>query len=169
MRTDIGAQLTELMGDLSAMSAEINAESEQAAQKAALIIRDHQTRIFAKAHFKRDKASHVYKNAGGGLITVTKRKIGKVRTKMLVGFDSETLREYPELLMIEFGRPGKSARHSSSTMKRKGKEVKKGKFPEEAVVMPIRVGFEAAKEQALAVYSEDMLDKTEKLFINNRR
>lgn len=166
MKTDIGAQITELMGDLSAMSAEINAESEQAAQKAALIIRDHQTRIFAKAHFKRDKASHVYRNAGGGLITVTKRKIGKVRTKMLVGFDSETLREYPELLMIEFGRPGKSARHSKVTDSR-GR--KKGKFPEEAVVMPIRVGFEAAKEQALAVYSEDMLDKTEKLFINNRR
>ncbi len=165
MKTDIGAQLTELMGDLSAMSAEINAESEQAAQKAALIIRDHQTRIFAKAHFKRDKASHVYKNAGGGLITVTKRKIGKVRTKMLVGFDGETLREYPELLMIEFGRPGKSARHSKATDIR-GR--KKGKFPEEAVVMPIRVGFEAAKEQALAVYSENMLDKTEKLF-NNRR
>lgn len=166
MKTDIGAQITELMGDLSAMSAEINAESEQAAQKAALIIRDHQTRIFAKAHFKRDKASHVYRNAVGGLITVTKRKIGKVRTKMLVGFDSETLREYPELLMIEFGRPGKSARHSKVTDSR-GR--KKGKFPEEAVVMPIRVGFEAAKEQALAVYSEDMLDKTEKLFINNRR
>ena len=165
MKTDIGAQLTELMGDLSAMSAEINAESEQAAQKAALIIRDHQARIFAKAHFKRDKASHVYRNAGGGLITVTKRKIGKVRTKMLVGFDSETLREYPELLMIEFGRPGKSARHSKTTDSR-GR--KKGKFPEEAVVMPIRVGFEAAKEQALAAYSEDMLDKTEKLF-NNRR
>lgn len=165
MKTDIVAQITELMGDLSAMSAEINAESEQAAQKAALIIRDHQTRIFAKAHFKRDKASHVYRNAGGGLITVTKRKIGKVRTKMLVGFDSETLREYPELLMIEFGRPGKSARHSKATDSR-GR--KKGKFPEEAVVMPIRVGFEAAKEQALAAYSEDMLDKTEKLF-NNRR
>lgn len=145
---------------------EIDEVSREAGSKAAQVIKREQQRIFAKARFKRDKASHVYKNAGGGLITVTKRKIGKVRTKMLVGFDSETLREYPELLMIEFGRPGKSARHSKATDSR-GR--KKGKFPEEAVVMPIRVGFEAAKEQALAVYSEDMLDKTEKLFINNRR
>ena len=37
---------------------------------------------------------------------------------------------------------------------------------EEAVVMPIRVGFEAAKEQALAAYSEDMLEKAEKLWKN---
>lgn len=163
MKTDIGAQLTELMGDLSAMSAEINAESEQAAERAAAIIKNEQCRIFAKANFKRNKASHVYKNASGGLITVTKRKIGKVRTKMLVGFDSETLREYPELLMIEFGRPGKSVRHSKATDSR-GR--KKGKFPEEAVVIPIRVGFEVAKEQALAAYSENMLDKTEKLWKN---
>lgn len=164
MIADISRQISELIGDLSGMSAEIDAESEAAAEKAAYVIRNEQARIFAKASFKRDKAKHKYKNVNGGLITVTKRKIGKVRTKMIVGFDTETLREYPELLLIEFGRPGKSPKRSDplDSLKRK-----KGDFPKAAVVMPIRVGFELAKEQALQEYSEDMLDKAEKLF--NRR
>lgn len=164
MIADISRQISELIGDLSGMSADIDAESEVAAEKAADVIRSEQARIFAKASFKRDKAKHKYKNVNGGLITVTKRKIGTVRTKMIVGFGTETLREYPELLLIEFGRPGKSPKHSKTldTLNRK-----KGDFPAAAVVMPIRAGFELAKEQALQAYSEDMLDKAEKLF--NRR
>lgn len=158
---DICAQLTELIGDLSAMSAELNAESEKAAEKAARVIQSEQRRIFAKASFKRDKKSHKYKFASSAQIGITESKSGKYRVKMQVGFDTETLREYPELLMIEFGRPGKSPRHSKST-DTLGR--KKGEFPEAATVMPIRAGFELAKEQALKAYSEDMLDKAEELF-----
>ena len=160
---DICGQISDLIGDLSGMEAQLNAESEAAAYRAAKIIQGEQRRIFAKASFKRDKASHKYKFASSGNISITERKIGKYRVKMQVGFDTETLREYPELLMIEFGRPGKSPRHSKSTDKLKRK---KGDFPEAATVMPIRTGFELAKEQALKAYSEDMLDKAENLWKN---
>lgn len=158
---DICGQISDLIGDLSGMEAQLNAESEKAAEKAAWVIQSEQRRIFAKASFKRDKQSHTYKLANEGQISITKRNIGKYRVKMQVGFDTETLREYPELLMIEFGRPGKSPRHSKST-DTLGR--KKGEFPEAATVMPIRTGFELAKEQALKAYSEDMLDKAEELF-----
>lgn len=158
---DICAQINDLIGDLSGMSADLEAESETAAMRAANVIASEQRRIFAKAHFKRTKTKHVYKNVGGDLIKISRAKAGKAQVKLCVGFDTETLREYPELLIIEFGRPGKSPRHSGDTDKL-GR--KKGDFPERATVMPIRVGFELAKEDALKAYADDMLDKAEELF-----
>ena len=158
---DICGQISNLIGDLSGMETQLNAESEAAAYRAAKIIQGEQRRIFAKANFKRDKKSHKYKFASGSHIEITERKIGKYRVKMQVGYTAETLREYPELLLIEFGRPGKSPRYSKST---DSLGRKKGEYPEAATVMPIRTGFELAKEQALKAYSEDMLDKAEELF-----
>lgn len=161
---DICAQLNDLIGDLSAMASELTAESEAAAEKAAGVIASEQRRIFLKAHFERDKKGHVYKNVGQELISIAKRKTGRARVKMMVGFDTETLRKYPELLEIEFGRPGISPRHKSRTDKL-GR--KKGEFPEEATVMPIRVGFQNAKEAALKTYADEMFDKASQLY--NRR
>lgn len=158
---DICAQINDMIGDLSGMSRELVSESETAAVRAAEVIASEQRRIFAKAHFERNKEKHVYKNVGGGLISISRRRAGAAQVKICVGFDSEVLREYPELLIIEFGRPGKSARHSGSTDKL-GR--KKGTFPEAATVMPIRVGFELAKEKALQTYADDMLGKAENLF-----
>lgn len=161
---DICAQINDLIGDLSKMGSQLAAESELAAEKAAQVIASEQRRIFMKARFRRDKEKHVYKNAGYGLISISKRKTGRARVKMMVGFDTETLRKYPELLEIEFGRPGISPRHKSRTDKL-GR--KKGEFPEEATVMPIRVGFQNAKEQALKTYADEMFDKASELY--NRR
>lgn len=143
------------------MQGELSDESEAAAENAARLIAVQQRRIFAQANFLREKEKHVYKGANEGLISITKRKTGKARVKMLIGFDTETLRKYPELLVIEFGRPGKSPEHSGSTDKR-GR--KKGKFPEYATVMPIRVGFQLAKEEALRQYAKEMFDKAQNLF-----
>lgn len=158
---DICAQINDMIGDLSGMSRELVSESETAAVKAAGVIASEQRRIFAKANFKRDKDKHVYRNVGGSLISIAQRKAGAAQVKVCVGFDTETLREYPELLVIEFGRPGKSPQHSGDTDKL-GR--KKGSFPEAATVMPIRVGFELAKEKALQTYADDMLGKAGELF-----
>ena len=95
------------------------------------------------------------------LIQISKKKIGKARIKAYVGFDTQTIKEYPELILIEFGRPGKSPRHSKTTDKLKRK---KGSFPEAATVMPIRAGFNLAKESALAAYAQDMFDRAQQLF-----
>ncbi len=163
-RDDICLQLTRLCGDLSGMQAEINAASEAAAEAAAKVIQQEQERVFKKAHFKRTKKRHRYQNANEGLITISKRKLNSSRFRLAVGFDTPTLKAYPELVMIEFGRPGKSPEHSKNTDKL-GR--KKGKFPEAATVMPIRTGFELAKEKAFRAYSENMLDKVQRQF--NRR
>lgn len=163
---DICAQINDMIGDLSGMSRELVSESETAAVRAAEVIASEQRRIFAKANFKRGKEKHVYKNVGGNLISIARQKAGAAQVKICVGFDTETLREYPELLVIEFGRPGKSPKHSGTkTRKTKKREsVEKGTFPEAATVMPIRVGFELAKEKALQTYADDMLGKAGELF-----
>lgn len=158
---DICAQINDLIGDLSGMSRELAAESEGAAVRAAEIIASEQRRIFAKANFMRDKEKHVYKNVSGDLIKIARQKAGAAQVKICVGFDTETLNDNPELLIIEFGRPGKSPRRSGITDKL-GR--KKGTFPEKATVMPIRVGFELAKEEALKTYAAAMFDKAEELF-----
>lgn len=178
---DICDQINELIGDLTGMQREMTAESDIALDKAAAVVAAEQRRIFAQAHFERDKKKHVYKYADGSLIRVTKKKLGRAKLKAYIGFDTPTLRAYPELILVEFGRPGKSARHSKDTeeveVKRKVKGKffkqktrftrKKGKFPEVATVMPIRAGFNLAKESALAAYAEDMFDRAEEIF--NRR
>ncbi len=161
---DICLQLTRLCGDLSGMQAEINTASGNAAETAAKVIQQEQERVFKKAHFKRTKKRHRYQNANEGLITISKRKLTSSRLRLAAGFDTPTLKAYPELVMIEFGRPGKSPGHSKNTDKL-GR--KKGKFPEAATVMPIRTGFELAKEKAFKAYSENMLDKVQRQF--NRR
>ncbi len=162
---DICLQLTQLCGDLSGMQAEINTASGNAAEAAAKTIQAEQRRVFAKANFERDKKkSRTYKNAGGDLIAIYKSNPKRGMSKFEIGYDTRTLRVYPELLVIEFGRPGKSPGRSKNTDKL-GR--KKGKFPEAATVMPIRTGFELAKEKAFKAYSENMLDKVQRQF--NRR
>lgn len=153
---DICDQINELIADLTGMQREMTAESEIALDKAAEVIAADQRRIFAQARFLRDKENHVYKYADSSLIRVSKKKLGTAKIRAYIGFDSETLDEYPELILVEFGRPGKSDRHSRSTDKN-GR--KKGDFPAAANVMPIRAGFNLAKENALAVYADAMFER----------
>lgn len=158
---DICAQIDNLIDDLNLMQCEMTAESDIALDKAAAVIAAEQRRIFAQAKFLRDKKNHVYKYADSSLIRVTKNKLGRAKIKAYIGFDTPTLEAYPELILVEFGRPGKSARHSEDTDKN-GR--KKGTFPDVATVMPIRAGFNLAKESALATYAEDMFNRARELF-----
>ena len=161
---DICGQIENLIEDLNVMQREMTAESEIALEKAAEVIAAEQRRIFAQAHFERGE-KRVYKYANESLIRVTKKKLGRAKLKAYVGFDTETLKAYPELILVEFGRPGKSPRHSKGTDKL-GR--KKGDFPAAATVMPIRAGFNLAKESALAAYAEDMFNRAAELFRGGR-
>lgn len=158
---DICDQINALIGDLTAMQREMTAESDRALDKAAEVIAESQRRIFAKANFRGDKENHAYKFADSSLIKISKKKLGRAKIKAYIGFDAETISEYPELLLVEFGRPGKSDRHSRSTDKL-GR--KKGDFPEAATVMPIRVGLNLAKESAFAAYADAMFDRAAELW-----
>lgn len=158
---DFCDQINSLIGDLTDMQREMTAESDVALDKAAAVIAAEQRRIFAQANFLRDKKNHVYKYADSSLIRVTKKKLGRAKIKAYIGFDTPTLEAYPELILVEFGRPGKSARRSKDTDKN-GR--KKGDFPQYATVMPIRAGFNLAKESALAAYKDDMLNRAAELW-----
>lgn len=161
---DICAQIDNLIEDLNVMQREMTAESEIALEKAAEVIAAEQRRVFAQAHFKREE-KRVYKYVNDSLIRITKKKLGRAKLKAYVGFDTETLKAYPELILVEFGRPGKSANHSKRTDKL-GR--KKGDFPAAATVMPIRAGFNLAKESALAAYAEDMFNRAAEIFNGGR-
>lgn len=147
------------------MEREISAVNQTALEKAAAVIVAEQRRIFAQAKFLRDKKKHVYKGANNSLISMKFKKIGRAKIKAYIGFDTPTLNAYPELILVEFGRPGKSPRHTSDTEEVKNKKGKvrftrkKGIFPAEATVMPIRAGFNLARENALSAYADEMFNR----------
>lgn len=167
---DICAQIDNLIEDLNVMQREMTAESEIALDKAAAVIAAEQRRVFAQAHFERDNKKRVYKNVNDSLIRITKKKLGRAKLKAYIGFDTPTLKAYPELILVEFGRPGKSPRHSGTKTRRtkKRESVEKGDFPAAATVMPIRAGFNLAKESALAAYAEDMFNRAAEIFRGGR-
>ena len=134
---DLSAEIMDMIGDSRKMVSEVESLSPTAARESAEIIAQEQRRIFNKAKFERNKKKHIYKMVESG-------------------FDTPTLKKYPELTIIEFGRPGKSPRYSKKTDKN---GHKKGDFPEAAQVMPVRMGFRAAKEKAFRHYADRLMNK----------
>lgn len=148
------AEISRLIDSLNRAVTDVENGTEEAALQAAEIIRDEQQRLFSKADFKRDKRSHQYNRANESLIKIKRddRARGKVY-KLRIGYDTETLRRYPELLVIEFGRPGKS-RNRRSKKDKLGR--KKGDFP--AHISHIRAGFFLAKEKAVNTFNERLME-----------
>ena len=137
---------------------EIDEVSREAGSKAAQVIKREQQRIFAKARFRRDRKSHKYKFPPPGVIKQFWRPWGQHRVVFKVGFPADVIKRYPELLCVEFGRPGiyYNGDNGKETDKR-GRVI--GKFPRMAVTMPIRTGFLLAKEEALNVYRDVMFNR----------
>ena len=144
------AEISSLISDLERSIKDVDAAVPAAALSAAEVIRNEQVRLLAKAHFKRDKKNHVYKMVSGSLITIQQDKASKRFFKLRIGYDTPTLRENPELLVIEFGRPGKSKGRMkpTDTLGRK-----KGSFPS---APHIRTGFFLAKEKAADKFNETL-------------
>lgn len=156
---DVTTQIMDLIGDELKAVAEVEALSPQAAEESANIIAAEQRRILANAPFKRDKPKHQYNNIGAAVIRVVQGKGLRHRAVFESGFTSEDIEKYPELIEIEFGRPGKTPRYSGKIDKL-GR--KKGEFP--AQVMPVRAGFQTAKEKAFRHYAKRLLDKTSEIY-----
>ena len=156
------AAVSALISDLNKAVNDVDSSASGAAYAAAEIIRREQARLLAKASFKRDKKKHQYRFADGNLIKITRDKTVAGRLfKLRVGYDTETLRQYPELLVIEFGRPGKSKNRSKPTDSR-GR--KKGSFPAEATVSHIRAGLFLAKDEAVNAFNEKLFEIVRKDF-----
>ena len=147
-------QINALAEKLDRMSEDVSAEAESAAKEAAEIIAREQRRLLSKALFKERKADLI------GLIRVRKDSSRKYY-RLKIGYDSDAIRQHPELLVIEFGRPGKSARRSKLT---DSLGRKKGDFP--PMTPHIIPGFYLAKEEAAEHFRQRLLEAARRQWEN---
>lgn len=147
-------QINALAEKLDRMSEDVSAEAESAAKEAAEIIAREQRRLLSKALFKKHKADLI------GLIRVRKDSSRKYY-RLKIGYDSDAIQQHPELLVIEFGRPGKSARRSKLT---DSLGRKKGDFP--PMTPHIIPGFYLAKEEAAEHFRQRLLEAARRQWEN---
>lgn len=139
-------QINQLVSALDRMDESVNAGALQAAQESAEIIAREQKRLLSAANFAHPKADLQ------GLIKVQKSS-GKKYYKLKIGYDSEAIKQHPELLVIEFGRPGKSARRMKPT---DSLGRKKGDFPPQTP--HIIAGFTLARDEAAEHFRDRMAE-----------
>lgn len=147
-------QINALAEKLDRMSEDVSAEAESAAKEAAEIIAREQRRLLSKALFRERKADLI------GLIRVRKDSSRKYY-RLKIGYDSDAIQQHPELLVIEFGRPGKSARRSKLT---DSLGRKKGDFP--PMTPHIIPGFYLAKEEAAEHFRQRLLEAARRQWEN---
>ena len=147
-------QINALAEKLDRMSEDVSAEAESAAKEAWEIIAREQRRLLSKALFKEHKADLI------GLIRVRKDSSRKYY-RLKIGYDSDAIQQHPELLVIEFGRPGKSARRSKLT---DSLGRKKGDFP--PMTPHIIPGFYLAKEEAAEHFRQRLLEAARRQWEN---
>lgn len=147
-------QINALAEKLDRMAEDVSAEAESAAKEAAEIIAREQRRLLSKALFREHKADLI------GLIRVRKDSSRKYY-RLKIGYDSDAIQQHPELLVIEFGRPGKSARRSKLT---DSLGRKKGDFP--PMTPHIIPGFYLAKEEAAEHFRQRLLEAARRQWEN---
>ncbi len=152
-------QVTELVVKLDHMARDVDEGALNAAKESAEMIAREQKRLLSAADFARPTANLA------GLIRVRQDKKSKYY-RLSIGYDSEAIRQHPEVLVIEFGRPGRSARRMSPTEQnfeyvRDGKLVKvtgrrKGNFPPQTP--HIIAGYLIARNEAAQHFQDRMLE-----------
>lgn len=139
-------QINLLVQDLDQMSQAVEEGAVEAANEAAEMIAAEQKRLLSSAHFQRKNADLA------GLIKV-KKSSSKKYYRLNIGYDSAAIKAHPEVLVIEYGRPGKSARRMKTTDKL-GR--KKGDFPPQTP--HIKPGFILAKDKAAEHFRERLME-----------
>lgn len=139
-------QINLLVRDLDQMSRAVESGAVAAAEESAEMIAAEQKRLLSAASFRNKTADLA------ALITV-KRSGSKKYYRLNIGYDSAAIKAHPEVLVIEYGRPGKSARRMKSTDKL-GR--KKGDFPPQTP--HIKPGFILAKDKAAGHFRDRLLE-----------
>ena len=139
-------QINLLVRDLDQMSRAVESGAVAAAEESAEMIAAEQKRLLAAASFRNKTADLA------ALITV-KQSRSKKYYRLNIGYDSAAIKAHPEVLVIEYGRPGKSARRMKSTDKL-GR--KKGDFPPQTP--HIKPGFILAKDKAAGHFRDSLLE-----------
>lgn len=102
-------QIYEMMNAIGDAVEQVEERSYAAARSAATLIANEQQRLLRKKHPKFAPFIKIMEESG------MRRNITNYslkRHKFLIGYDTETLHEHPELLVIEFGRPGIVGAHT---------------------------------------------------------
>lgn len=152
------SQITQFMQALDAMDAAVDVKLSEVADECAQMIEQEQKRLLATQHPQLTS-----------LVKVAAKTRGDKYVRVKVGYDSDTIRDHFELLVIEFGRPGKSARCSGEYEKkiRKGetKAHRKGEFP--TSVSHIRAGYDVAQEKIVQHFEEVLMNTAAERFSND--
>ena len=152
------SQITQFMQALDAMDAAVDVKLAEVADECAAMIEQEQKRLLATQHPQLTS-----------LVKVAARTVKDKYVKVKVGYDSDTIRDHFELLVIEFGRPGKSARCSGEYEKkiRKGetKAHRKGEFP--TSVSHIRAGYDVAHNKILQHFEDVLMNTAAERFSND--
>ena len=148
------AEIQRLVSDLDGMGRDADQGALQAMQEAAEMIASEQKRLLAAAPF-RERTTDL-----SALIKVVRSDTKKYK-RLRIGYDSEAIKQHPEVLVVEFGRPGKSARRMKPT---DSLGRKKGEFPPQTP--HITAGFFLAKEKAAAHFREKMMEIVQRRWNN---
>lgn len=140
-------QISDLVRDLDSMLTDVDSGAVAAAEESAEIIRQEQLRLLSAAPFKNKRADLA------GLIRIAKSSSSKYYS-LKIGYDSTAINAHPEVLVIEFGRPGKSARRMKKT---DSLGRKKGDFPPQTP--HIITGFLLSRDRA----AENFLNRLEEI------
>lgn len=164
-------QIEALLRDIGKMPAAINEAAASAMDEAAQLIANEQKRLLSTAHFKHSTVNLA------SLIKVEPIKLTETDNYLGrgIGYSTEAIRRYPELLVIEYGRPGKSARRMSPYQKdfimttRNGKKVmvkerRKGEFPQYEVCPHIYAGFYIGADKASKHFRDALCEVLEKIW-----
>lgn len=143
---EMQAQITALVSALDRMDESVSEGVVEAAEEATSIIMREQKRLLSAANFAHPTADLA------SLIKVQKGKNTKYY-KLKIGYDSEAARQHPEVFVIEFGRPGKSARRMKKT---DSLGRKKGDFPPQTP--HIVAGMHLARNEAAQRFRDRMAE-----------
>lgn len=153
----LSRQIAQFIHALDQMEDDVAAAIDTVADKATEEILSEQRRLLSKQHPQLAPQVQAVKKE-----TVNTAR-GDRRVRVEIGYDTDTIDVHPEVLIIEFGRPGKSSRCDGVMQKKKrhrkdGTEYtqRKGDFP--TSISHIRAGFDLAKPKILRIMEEELLE-----------
>lgn len=122
-------QIEQLTAVLDRMDERVREGVEQVTMECAQMIMREQKRMLSAADFAAPRANLA------GLIKITRYKSYWGNTYTRVGYDAQAVREHPEVLVVEFGRPGTARRTGVMQEKKRRRKdgteytQRKGAFP----------------------------------------
>lgn len=144
----INQDILQFLRDIDNITDEMYETSARALREGAKIIEGEQRRLISS---KSSVLASLIKTSRITLSKKKRKKDGRYRIGLSIGYFGDDIREHPETVIMEFGRPGKSpkAKKHFTFVNKNGKKVTK-RIGKVNAVPHIRLGFDSKKEEAAA-------------------